>query len=504
MAISSDATAVRATRETACEAARKTTRELKRGRPSAMARKALASMALATIAACASVPERAPVAAMHDAATLSARAPLAAPPAPWPRTDWWTAYNDPQLTSLVEEGLARAPSLAEAQARVRVAAAARNGAAAAAGPALDANASALAQKQSYNAGIPAAFVPRGYQDFGRATLDFSYEFDFWGRNRAAIAAATSQVEVAAAEAAQARLTLSTSIAAAYADLARFGAERAITEQALQVRTQTVDLVTRRVDNGIDTRGALRQAEAGPPSARAQLAALDEAIAQTRNRMAALLGAGPDRGAAVALPTALALAPFGLPEHLGADLMGRRPDVVAARWRVEAANQRANVAAASFYPNVNLTAFLGVQALGLDSLARAGSDVGSVGPAISLPIFDSGSLGANLQRSDAERDGAIAAYNGALAEALRDVADVTASQRALTVRLAETRTALAADEDAYRITRQRYEGGLAPYQSVLIVEDAVLSQRLVLTDLESRRFALDIALVRALGGGFTTP
>jgi outer membrane protein TolC len=171
--------------------------------------------------------------------------------------------------------------------------------------------------------------------------------------------------------------------------------------------------------------------------------------------------------------------------------------------VEAANQRTKAAAAAYYPNVNLTAFLGVQALGLDNLAHAGSDIGAVGPAISLPIFYTGVLDANLHRADAERDAAIAAYDGALVEALHEVADAAASERSLRTRIDETRAALAADEDAYRIARQRYEGGLAAYQSVLIVEDAVLSQRLMLADLQSRRFALDVALVRALGGGFTT-
>ncbi|HVY03359.1 MAG TPA: TolC family protein, partial [Caulobacterales bacterium] len=152
--------------------------------------------------------------------------------------------------------------------------------------------------------------------------------------------------------------------------------------------------------------------------------------------------------------------------------------------------------------VNLAAFIGAQALRLENLTAAGSDIGSVGVAASLPIFHAGALRANVRRTDAERDAAIAAYNGALTEALRDVADVAASERALTTRITETQAALAADEDAYAVARQRFEGGLSNYQTVLIAEDAVLAQRLALADLNSRKFTLDIALVRALGGGFT--
>ena len=216
----------------------------------------------------------------------------------------------------------------------------------------------------------------------------------------------------------------------------------------------------------------------------------------------MIGAGPDRGLTITRPADIATAAFGLPSNLALDLIGRRPDVTAARWRAEAASQQIKRAQAQFYPNVNLAAFIGAQALGLENLTASGSDIGSVGAAVSLPIFHSGSLGANLHRADAERDAAIAAYNGALTEALREVADVAASERALSTRINETQDALGADEDAYSIARQRYEGGLSNYQTVLIAEEAVLTQRLALADLNSRKFALDIALVRALGGGFS--
>ncbi|MES1200784.1 MAG: efflux transporter outer membrane subunit [Pseudomonadota bacterium] len=463
---------------------------------------AVAVSALA-LASCASLPsDRAPAAALAQPEALQTSRSFQVTEAAWPAQDWWRGYNDPQLASLIDEGLAHSPTLAEAEARVRAANASRDAARSAAGPNLSLNASAVEQKESYNFGIPPAFVPQGYNDYGRATLDFSYELDFWGRNRAAIAAATSDQRAAEAEAAQARLMLSTAIADAYADLARLTQERAISAQALDVRTQTATLVSNRVDSGLDTRGELSQAQAGPPAVRAQIAALDEVIAQTKNRIAALVGAGPDRALDLTPPAQVSPHAFGLPANLSADLIGRRPDIVAARWRAEAANGRVEGAQASFYPNVNLVGFLGTQALGLNNLTASGSDIGSIGPALSLPIFDSGRLSANLQRTDAERDAAVAAYNGALTEALHQIADVAASERSLDTRLHESRAALAADEDAFRIARLRYEGGLSNYQSVLIAEDAVLAQRLAVADLEARAFTLDVALVRALGGGFT--
>jgi len=198
-----------------------------------------------------------------------------------------------------------------------------------------------------------------------------------------------------------------------------------------------------------------------------------------------------------------LKPAGLPANLAADLVGRRPDVTAARWRAEAADRRVAQSKAAFYPNINLIAFIGGQSLHLDQLTRSGSDIGSVGPALSLPIFQGGRLRAGLRGAWADRDAAVAAYDATLTEALHSVADVVASQRALNVRLTESRQALAADEDAFRIARLRYDGALSDYQSVLLAEQAVLAQRRIVADLESRAFTLDVALVRALGGGFAT-
>jgi NodT family efflux transporter outer membrane factor (OMF) lipoprotein len=457
--------------------------------------------AAAALAACASLPARVPPATARAPKSVAAGESLRAPAASWPADDWWRRYGDAQLTALIEEGLKTSPTLAQAEARLRAAEAISARARADAGPALTLNANAAEQKQSYNAGIPPAFVPQGYNDYGAATLNFNYTFDFWGRNRAAIEAAASLARASQAEAADARLTLSAAIASAYADLARLYAERDIAVRSLNVRTQNAVLAGRRVRSGLDNRGEQRQAEAGPPTARAQVAALTEQIGQTRNRIAALIGAGPDRGLAIARPAQIVLPAFGLPANASLEIIGRRPDIVAARWRAEAASRRVKQASAAFYPNINLAAFVGAQSLGLANLTASGSDVGSAGAALSLPIFDSGRLRADLRRADAERDEAVEAYNGALVEALHEIADAVTSERALASRLRETQAALRANEDAYRIAGLRYRGGLSTYQTLLIAEDAVLAQRMAVADLQSRRFALDVALVRALGGGF---
>jgi NodT family efflux transporter outer membrane factor (OMF) lipoprotein len=461
----------------------------------------LGSLSAAALSACATLPAAQPARQAKAPQSYAAQAALAAPAAAWPTDSWWTAYGDPQLDGLMSEALAGSPTLAAAEARVRRAQAIADQAHAAELPTVSANGSVQEMKQSYNNGIPPEFVPQGYNDESTLTLNFNWELDFWGKNRAAVAAATSEARAASADAAEARLMLSTNVATAYADLARLYAERDVAERSLAVQRETSQLVHDRVANGLDTRGEQRQAEAGALQAGADLTAVDEQIALTRNRLAALAGAGPDRGLALARPAATSLKPFGLPAELAANLVGRRPDIVAARWRAEAATSRIKQAKAAFYPDINLAAFIGGQALHLNQLFDPGSDIGAVGPAVSLPLFEGGRLRADLRGAEADRDAAVASYDGSVAEAFRQVADVVASEKALAVELAGSRAALAASEDAFRIARLRYQGGLSTYTSLLTVEQATLNRRRRVADLEARGFALDVALVRALGGGF---
>jgi len=457
------------------------------------------------LSACAAVPgakltDAKPVAAYQTEQTF------AASPAAWPGDRWWQAYGDPQLDALVEEGLSSAPNIAAAKGRLEKARALAGEARADLLPSVAANGEVETNKESLNQGFPpqfAQYLPRGYHGFGEVTLNLNWELDFWGKNRKALAAAISETRASDADLAEARLVLSTAIAAAYADLDRLYAERDVAERAVASRQETLDLVQRRVTNGLDTHGELSEAQAGPASARADLAEIDEEIALTRNQIAALMGEGPDRGVAIARPKDAGLKAFGLPERLAADLVGRRPDIAAARWRAEAAAKRIGVAKAQFYPDVNLTALIGYQAFGLGKLFESASNIGQAGPAVSLPIFEGGRLRANLKGARADYETAVASYDETLTEALHQVADAAASERALGSRLKESGDALAADEDAYRIARLRYEGGLSNYQSVLLAEDTVLASRRTVVDLKARAFTLDVQLVRALGGGYQT-
>ena len=456
----------------------------------------------AVLAACASVPPPQPARIAKPIAGYAAQQSFAAPVAPWPNDRWWASYGDPQLDRLIDEALADSPTLAQAKTRVMKALSSRAAAAAAIRPIISGSGNIQETKQTYNWLFPKNFLPAlGYQPYGEVLLNFSWELDFWGKYRAAIAQATSEARASAADAAEARLVLATQIAATYANLAQLYDDRDVAIQSVRVRDDTASLVSQRVTNGLDTQGDLKQAQAASPATKETVLALDEQIALTKDALAALLGAGPDRGLQIQRPRPPKLAAFGLPADAKLDLIGRRPDVVAARWRAEAAQKGVRVAKAQFYPDISLTGYIGQQSLYLSRLLNAGSTLGSIGPAVTLPILDGGQRRANLRGAEADRDDAVAAYDAAVTEALHQVADAAASERALGDRLTESRRSLAGYEDAWRIARLRYEGGLSTFQSVLLAEDAVLNQRRVVSDLESRAYELDVQLVRALGGGF---
>lgn len=457
----------------------------------------------AALTGCAGLPSGQELQSTKGVDQYQSAVSLSAPLVAWPDEQWWQHYGDPQLDSLIHEGLANSPDMAVAAARLRNADASRQIFNANLYPQISANGSVTEQKQSYNYLTPRNMTPDGWQDYGRASIDFNWEIDFWGKNRAALAATTSEQQASQAELAQARLTLATSIAAEYAELAHLFATRDTLAEAVKVRTRTSELFAQRFANGLETRGSLREAEARQAAAEGDLLQVDEQLGLQRNRLAALLGAGPDRGLEIARPQFKFDHHFALPAELAVNLLGRRPDIVASRLQVEAHSKRVDEKKAGFYPNINLAAFIGVQSLGLDLLSKGGSSFGSVGPAISLPIFNAGRLQGELRGARARYEEAVANYNKTVTQALRDVADSAVSQKALAARLNKSERAVGAAGEAYQVARNRYEGGLSSYLEVLSAEDALLTNLRALTDLRSRSVSLDIALTRALGGGYQT-
>ena len=455
-------------------------------------RRAPIILPLLASAACAAVPDLGTPPAMRSASEYAASASLTPTGAAWPDKGWWLRYNDAQLDQLIEEGIAGSPDIEVAAARFRTAEGFAQQAGAATLPSIDAFATSEFSKQDGTKLLSK----------GNAGLSLSFDLDLWGKNRAALAAATSDAEAAGFELAQARLVLTTGIASTYADLAQLYRQRDTLESALQIRSHTLKLVAQRVETGLDTRAELKQAEGRVSEARDDLAANEEAIGLTRNALAALIGKGPDRGLSIGRPAVASFAAQGIPANATIDLIGRRPDIAAYRATVEAGASRIKEARAAFYPNISISALVGLATFGIgDNIFSSTSSFGSVSPAVTLPIFHGGALQGQYRGARGRYDEAVALYNRQVITALRETADAVTSRRALDARLSESRSALASFEEANSLARKRYESGLSTYLDVLSAEESVLGARLNVAELETRAFILDVALVRALGGGF---
>jgi NodT family efflux transporter outer membrane factor (OMF) lipoprotein len=467
-----------------------------------IARSAVAIAVAMVLSACASTHGLAPQSSVNKPDNLQASTALAntaVSPDAWPDSKWWAQLGDPQLNQLIEEGLAGSPTLREAEARTRAALAQAQVSHSAQFPEVDAKGSSTRERFSANGLFP---PPYGGNWFTLSELQvaLNWEVDFWGKNRAAYQQALGEARATELDARAARLALAANIAHAYVQLERAYLQLDVAQATLKQREQIFKLTQDRNEAGIDSKLELRQAESALPAAREQIAQLQEIIDLTRNQIAALLGKGPDRGLAIQRPSASALTAVSLPSKVPSELLGHRPDILAERWRVEAAQHGIDNAKAQFYPDVNLTAFIGFQTVGASSLITAPNREIGAGPAISLPIFDAGRRRGNLAARDSEYDVAVERYNQGVADALREVVDQLASMKSVDEQRTQQREGLTTAQDAYDLATVRYREGVGNYLQVLTTETQLLSQRSLDADLRARSIDLSINLAQALGGG----
>jgi NodT family efflux transporter outer membrane factor (OMF) lipoprotein len=413
---------------------------------------------------------------------------------------WWHAFGDPQLDRLVTQALEGSPSLKQAQARLARAQSVAETARSAKYPHVEGAFDATRQRFSENSLYPPP-IAGSVINSGTLQLNGGWELDFFGKNQAALDAALGAARAAQADVEAARILLASNVARTYFQLARINDQLGVARRTLNQRQESLKLVQDRVRAGLDTQLELRQNEGALPEARQQIEALQEQAALTQNALAALTGQG-NRAVVPTPPTLANLKAIPTPTQLPADLLGQRPDIVAARWRVEAAGHDVANAKAQFYPNVNLTAFVGLSSFGLGRLLDIGSEQWGVGPAIRLPIFEGGRLRANLRGKNADLDAAVESYNASVLDAIHDTADQLASSQSIARQQAEQQQAQASAEGAYEIALQRYKAGLGTYLNVLAAETAVLNQRRLGVDLAGRALETQVGLIRAVGGGYS--
>lgn len=424
---------------------------------------------------------------------------LNATPAAWPESDWWKQLGDAQLNGLIQEALRDSPDMQMANARAHQAIAAASAANADRMPTLNANADVTRSRLSRSQD-PSGQGGR-YDTVRDLNLTFSYTFDLWGGQRDAWEAALGEARAAQVDSHAARLTLAADVARAYSALGHAYRVRDLSSDDLKRTRQMLDLSRRRLQAGIDSHYQFQQTESLEASSQAQLISAEKQLKSAQIALAVLLGKGPDRGLEIARPEVLSPSAVALPSTLPAELLGRRPDVIAARWRVEAASKHVAAAKTRFYPNLNLTAVAGTQSLLGDALFGSASRFFNIAPAISLPIFDGGRLRAGLDAEDANYDLAVAQYNKMLVGALGDVSDTLELLGAAGQQINAQQRATDIAQDSYNTVLQRYGSGVGNYLDVLSIEQQLLEAQRQLADLNAEQIDLSIQLMQALGGGF---
>lgn len=453
-------------------------------------------LAVAALLAGCSVPDARPALAPKAAADLA----LTGAPAPAIDANWWRAWGDPQLDRVVGDVLAGNPSLDQALARVGQAQAALGARRAEGTPDIGFDANPQVQRLSGKYIIPPPYGG-SVRFVGTAQANLAYNLDLFGRQKAAIGGAREALRAASLDLTAARLMLAGSAVQTYFELVRAERQAAIARATVAARQGNVRLVQVRIRNQLASKLDLQAATTLLAQAREALVRAAGERVLAANALAALAGRGADYPATLG-PTAVRLdAAPALPRVIPADLLARRADVAAAQARIAAALAGQEVARRAFYPNVNLSALAGLQAIGIGNLLSLDAATAGVGPAIHLPIFDGGRLRAGLAGATAGVELATATYNDTVVTAVREAADALARIASLGEQRARSREVVRGYAETGRLNAVRVRSGLESRLDLVDNDVRLLDAQLADANLQTDAAIARVQLVLALGGGF---
>jgi len=416
------------------------------------------------------------------------------------RGEWWKAFSDPALDSLEGRALAANQDLRAAAARVQQARAAAGLARSAYFPSVALDSSVDRERFS---GTTDNLLPQQQSTTYRGALDASWELDLFGRVRRLSESARADADASAATFESVRLALTADVAADYFAIRALDRETALVSAGVDLRKKALDLVTARRNSGAATDFDVARIETELASTEADAAALANRRAALQNALAVLVGENAPNFS-LASAAAPVPGPLAVPLALPSQLLERRPDVAAAERALAAANARIGVARLAFFPSISLTGSAGFASNDVDRLARSDSRIWSIGPSLYLPIFQGGRNRANLARSEAARDEAVAAYRQQVLVAFREVQDALTGTRILAEQSAAQDRALAAARHAVRLAQTRFDAGYVNLLEVIDAQRTALTVERASAQLEAQRLTNNVALIKALGGGWKSP
>ncbi len=421
----------------------------------------------------------------------------AAPSDAAPRGNWWEAFGDPELNSLIAQVDLSNQSIAAAAAQVRVSAALAEQSRSQWWPQAGGSVSRTESMPSSTTG-PIAGVATTRRAIVALPLSASWEADLWGRIRRLVESGDATTKASAGDLMSARLSAQAALALDYFQLRALDTQRKLLEETVVAYAKTLDLTKNRYAMGVASRADVAQAEAQLHATRAQALDLGVQRAQLEHALAVLLGK-PASGFSLA-PGTLAATPPPVPAAgVPADLLERRPDIAAAERRVEAANAQIGVARAAFFPAATLGAAYGYQSATTSQWFTQPSRFWSVGPALAFTLFDGGRRRAASEQAVAAYDQTVAGYRGTVLQAFADVEDNVAALRILESEAAIHAEAVKAAQQSLDITVNQYKAGIVGYLQVVTAQTVALQAQEAALSVQSRHIAASVLLVKALGG-----
>lgn len=451
--------------------------------------------------------------AMERTLAQSGAATSAKPGPDWPASDWWRCFRSPELNLMIEKGLAGNQNLKKSFERLREAEAFAKVAGARLLPFLDWD-MGMRQSRIPNHGVVASYNPNlaGLEKTMAYInpLSLRYEFDFWGKNQAALDAALGEAAAQQAQAEEARLLLTTSLARVYFRIRALSRQEGAANHLIGLRREMLALAQTRYRTGIDTEDGVTQAAAELETAIKREAGVKGLLALQQDLAARLMGEGPDAGRGVVGAQRLGRpATFALPKHLPVELLAHRPDLAVAMHRAQAAAERIHIAKAEFLPSLDLTIVGGLEAsrtsTAIDDLGKflfRGSAIGyAVNPNIHLPLFHGGSLRGALEGRRSEYDEAVDSYNETLLQAAQQVADSLANLQQTRTQADAQRRLIGAKRAELGLALSRWRSGLHDKRELLEQNHVLLEQIYYLEMLDADDLVANVDLIQALGGGY---
>jgi multidrug efflux system outer membrane protein len=415
-----------------------------------------------------------------------------------PRGEWWMIFDDPALDALELQAGANNQDLLAASARIDQARQIVRIARSEGLPSVTLDPTYSRTQYSPNGPLP---FPTGPVDDIRVPVDMTWEVDLWGRVKSSVNAAEYGAEAQLADYESTRLVLQADVAASYFTLRAMDVEKKTLAETVALRQSELDLLNARLQAGDATELDVARSESVLASAQAELTAVTRRRSQVADGLAVLVGAPASTFDVAANASAMGDPPR-VPAGLPGDLLERRPDVARAERELAANNARIGVAKAAFFPKLLITGYAGFESADIGNLFNISSGIWSIGPSLSLPIFQGGRNEANLRRSRAEFEEGVAHYRQSVLVAFKEVQVALTATRLLAQESAEIQRELAASRRASELAHTRYDSGFVGYLDVIDAERTALVAERLAAQLAGARFVNAVELVKALGGGWS--